>query len=273
MSEQHSTAYTMLEYSVQDESGGFAVITGEIGSGKTTIINSLIKSIKNKYTIAKITNSQKYIRDLLPWVMAEYGLKTDGYTIESNYNRFKQYVNDSYDKGKPCLLVIDEAQNYQIATLEGLRTLTNINDCDTQKIKLILSGQSELLDKLSGPKLRQFQQRVLIQYHLKPLSKDESLEYINYRINEAGGRNDIFTYDASVLIWYYSRGIPRVINTLCEMSLVYGYAEQKKQIDTGLIRTIIKDRASGGLFRERENQSSNCNVDQISTLIHAEKLT
>ncbi len=253
-SQRHSLAFGMLEYGLQDDSGGFAVITGEVGSGKTTLINRLLSTIDKDKVVGVISHTHKEFGDLLPWVMMSYGLPYEGLDKVTLYQQFINFVNEEYKQGKRCLLIIDEAQNLDLETLEQLRMLTNVNS-QQQKLKLILSGQPQLLSKLKSPDLDQFAQRVAIQYHLEALNKDEGQAYIKHRLNKSGGSEELFDEGAIIQIWYHSRGIPRVINNLCDLSLVYGFAEQKIKIDADIVRRVVQDRKHGGLFNgNQDNQ-------------------
>ena len=226
------------------------VITGEVGSGKTTLIRKLLIDINDSATIGLLSHAAYKFNELLEWILSVYGIEyTSGSKVEQ-YQKLINFINKEFSQNRLCILIIDEAQNLDLDALEQLRMLTNLNTENGQKLQLILSGQPELLSKLRQPELSQFAQRVSVQYHIEPLAKDECVSYIKHRLSIAGDRLDIFDTAACIMIWYYSRGIPRVINSICDLSLVYGYAEQKNTIDTEIIRAVMQDRKSGGLFLE-----------------------
>lgn len=256
-SKRHSLAYGMLKYGLQDDSGGFAVITGEVGAGKTTLLNKLLTAIDERTTVGLISQTQRNSDELFRWVMMSYKLPYQGMDKVELYERFVEFTEQQYAKGKCCLLIIDEAQNLELEALEELRMLTNVNTDRGQKLKLILSGQPQLLAKLKMPELKQFAQRVAIQYHLDSLNKEEGLEYIRHRLRKAGADADLIDEGASTIVWYYSRGIPRVMNKLCDMSLVYGFAEQRQNINAELVKKVIQDREIGGLFSDSNLDDNN----------------
>ena len=151
------------------------------------------------------------------------------------------------------MLIIDEAQNLSIDTLEELRMLSNINADKNQVLQLILVGQPELRSTLMLPSLRQFAQRISVNYHLEALSAQETVSYIHHRIKTAGGDEALFPERSCSLVWYYSRGIPRVINTICDTALVYGFAEQSEVIETSIVKDVVRDRKMGGIFAGRSD--------------------
>lgn len=250
LSKQHSFAYAMLQYAMQNEGGGYTVVTGEIGSGKTTLIRKLLAEISDQMNIGTVSQTYCDYDGLLRLIMATFNLDYKGRSNVELYQDFVRFVSRCYQSGSRTILIIDEAQNLSIETLESLRMLSNINTDQGQMLQLILVGQPELLQTLSSPQLLQFAQRVAVQYHLPPLLKQEGINYIKHRLQVANGDQDLFDESACVAIWYYSRGIPRVINTICDLTLVYAFAEQRKSIDLDLVRKVIQDRKSGGLFGE-----------------------
>lgn len=164
------------------------------------------------------------------------------------YQRFVDFVISEYAQGRRTVLIIDEAQNMSVETLEELRMLSNINADKDQALQVILSGQRELRETLRRPELVQFAQRIAVDYHLKPLSYDETSAYIQHRLKIAGGDPALFDTDACAAVFRYSGGIPRLINLLCDTALVYGYAEQKDRIDARLVTDVAREKQEGGIF-------------------------
>src|ERR1700724_4740338 len=186
----HSMAFTMLEFGVMNNAG-FTVITGEIGSGKTTLVRHLLKKISPQITVGLISNSPQGRQELLQWILMSLGQPFEG-----NYPRiFKQlqdYLYGQYANGRRTILIIDEAQNLEPEALEHLRMISNINADKFQILQLILVGQPQLRDLLLAPKLHQFAQRISSDFHLSPLDSKEVTKYIDFRLEAGGGRGPPF---------------------------------------------------------------------------------
>ncbi len=259
LSKKYSLAFAMLEYGLLSESGGFIILTGEIGTGKTTLINKMINKT-NDVTVGMVSYTSSNFEELLQLILMSFKLEYKSKSKIERYQDLMNYLELQYTKNKRCILIIDEAQNVDIDTLEKIRMLSNINSDKGQKIQIVLSGQPELLENLKSPDLIQLSQRVSIQYNIEPLTKEECAEYISHRLTVAGGDISIFDEISINWVWYYSRGIPRVVNSICDLALVYGYAEQKYIIDLDVIKYVIRDRKVGGLFVDF---SEVCNVEEI----------
>ncbi len=246
-SKKHSMALTMLQYGLMNQAG-ITVITGEVGSGKTTLIRKLLSEIDDDISTGLISNTHESFGDLLQWVSMAFDLDYKGKDKIALYDAFANYVIDEYAKSKRTVLIIDEAQNLSPSVLEELRMLSNINADKDQVMQLILVGQPELRETLQRQDLRQFAQRVSADYHLAPLLLSEAIAYIQHRLKVAGGNEDIFEVDACKIIWKYSGGIPRLINTICDTALVYAYAEQLKSVSRKLAAEVIVEKQKGGIF-------------------------
>jgi len=240
-------ALTMLQYGLMNQAG-ITVITGEVGSGKTTLIRKLLSEIDDDISTGLISNTHESFGDLLQWVSMAFDLDYKGKDKIALYDAFANYVIDEYAKSKRTVLIIDEAQNLSPSVLEELRMLSNINADKDQVMQLILVGQPELRETLQRQDLRQFAQRVSADYHLSPLLLSEAIAYIQHRLKVAGGNEDIFEVDACKIIWKYSGGIPRLINTICDTALVYAYAEQLKSVSRKLAAEVIVEKQKGGIF-------------------------
>lgn len=246
-SRKHQMALTMLEYGLTNQAP-ISVVTGEVGSGKTTLVRALLNQLPENLTIGTITNTQAEMGDLLQWVMMSLGREFRNKQKVELYNDFVMFLIEEYAQGRRTVLIIDEAQNLSVDTLEELRMLSNVNADKDQVLQLMLVGQPELRATLNRVELRQFAQRVASSYHLEPLTRDETHQYIAHRIEVAGGLPSLFEAAASDKVWYHSRGIPRMVNTLCDLAFVYGYAEQKERIDVPVIQDVVTDRKEGGFF-------------------------
>ena len=247
LGKKHSAALSILQYGLLNQAG-FTVITGEIGCGKTTLIRYLLDHMKQDVTVGLITNTHRTFGDLLQWILLAYGLDFRGKEKAEEYRIFVDFVVGEYARGHRTVLIIDEAQNLDAETLEELRVLSNVNADKDQVLQLILAGQPDLRDTLRAPHLLQFAQRVAADYHLEPLSASETREYIRHRIRVAGGAPGLFGKDACEEVHDYSRGVPRLINILCDTALVYGYAAQRRRITTAIVREVVRDKSRGGLF-------------------------
>jgi type II secretory pathway predicted ATPase ExeA len=247
MATRHRHALTMLEY-VLHEASGFALITGEVGCGKTTVVRHFLDRLDGALNVGFITNTHPGIGSLLPWIAESLGLDAGKAPGSELYRRFLNFLLESHAAGRRTVLVIDEAQNLSVAGLEELRVLTNLNSGKDLLLQTILIGQPELRDTLRLQSLRQFAQRIAIDYHIEALQRDETQAYVRHRLEVAGGSVELFTSDAIECIHESVRGVPRLINTLCDTALVYGYAEQSAAIGLDIVELVIRDRVLGGLL-------------------------
>jgi len=245
---QHSAALAMLEYGFMNQVG-ITVITGEIGSGKTSLVRHLLNKHEFDVTLGLITNTHRSFGELMPWVSFAFGLEYRNKDKVELYEAFVNFVIQEYAKGRRTVLVIDEAQNMNADILEEARMLSNINADKDQVLQLILLGQPELRDRLRQPNLEQFAQR------LEPLGAEETRGYIEHRLQVAGGDPSLFDGAACEIVYEHSRGVPRLINILCDTALVYAFAEQKPKIDTEILGEVIGDKAKGGIFPSESRDS------------------
>jgi type II secretory pathway predicted ATPase ExeA len=243
----HRMAFGMLEFGVMNNAG-FTVITGEIGSGKTTLVRHLLKRLDPKnINVGVISNTPQCKEDLLQWILMSLGQPFDGNTAVL-LKRFQDFLYSQYNNRHRTILIVDEAQNLGQDALEGLRMLSNINVDKHQFLQLILVGQPQLKELLSSPQMLQFAQRVSSDFHLKPLAQDDVAKYIDFRLSSVGARAEIFTDDACKMIAAASHGIPRVINILCDTALVYGFSAGSHRINSKLVALVIEDKRNYGIF-------------------------
>jgi len=241
LSKKHKEAFAHLLYGIRNRSG-FVEITGEIGTGKTTICRTLLDQADPEVEIAFIFNPYLSATELLRAINEDFGIKSSAVTKKELIDELNAHLLERRKQGKNCVLLIDEAQNLSTPVLEQIRLLSNL-ETDTEKLlQIILVGQPELQEMLSSPELRQLNQRITARYHLKPLDYNEMVQYIWHRITKAGGRGKIrFTPRALREIYKYSRGIPRLINAVCDRALLIGYTRETKKIDHAIIKRTVKE--------------------------------
>jgi len=246
-SEQHHMALTLLEYSLMNQAG-FCVLSGGIGTGKTTLIRHLLSQLEKDVTVGLISNTHRAFGELLQWVLVAFGIDAAGKDKAGMHNAFVNFMIGEYAKGRRTLLIIDEAQNLGAETLEELRMLSNINADKDQVLQVFLVGQPGLRDLLLRPDLEQFAQRIVVDYHLEPLDAAETTAYVRHRITVAGGDAMLFDDPACEAVYRYSRGTPRLINLLCDTALVFGYGARAKRIDGNLVEEVAQAKRKGGIF-------------------------
>ena len=253
LGKSHRRAMNVLEYGVEGDAG-ITVISGEVGTGKTTLVRNLLAELGDDVTVGMITNTQRNFGDLLKWVLLAYEIDTDESDHVRLYHILVEFLTQEHRRGQRVLLIIDEAQNLTPEALEDIRMLTNINVDKDLVLQLILVGQPELIEMLRKKELRQFAQRVSADFLLEPLTFRETERYIRHRIEVVGGEKNLFAQTAFATVYYHSGGIPRIINTICDMALVYGFADGKLRIRKEIILDAIRDRKVGGLvIRDDQN--------------------
>lgn len=245
MSPGHENAYSHLEYAIQ-ESKGFVVVTGEVGSGKTTLINYLLRKVPQAIHVGIINNTFVQPRELLKMICHEFELQTEDADKTVLLTRFYNYLLEQYAKRERVILIIDEAQNLPERSLEEIRMLSNLESEKHHLIQMILVGQPQLKEKLRRKRMEQFVQRVTVQCHLDALDEEQVESYILHRLTVAGARDlGLFDPEALKAIYKHTRGIPRLINTLCDAAFVYGYADDVKVIGQDLIEAAAQARDLG----------------------------
>ena len=246
LSKGHSTALTLLRYSLLNRQG-FTVVSGEVGGGKTTLINRLLDEMKTGMTVGLINFTTRSFGDMGEWIMMAYGLPYKNKSKVELYDDFVQFMIREYAAGRPVVLIVDEAQNLGIRGLEEIRMLSNVNAQKDYLLHVILVGQPELRSLLQSPQLRQLTQRVSVAYHLKRLTDEEVRQYILHRVTHVGGSADLFEPEAIGLIAAASDGIPRLVNTFCDLALVYAFSEERTTVGAAEVRAVLEDRRRMGL--------------------------
>ncbi len=251
----HAEALAQLEYGVR-ERRGFIVLTGEVGSGKTSLLRAFLQRLGDSAEVAYVVNSMMPFDGILEYVLDDFGIATAGQSRAQRLLALKKFLLQRHAERLDTLIVIDEAQNLDGGTLEQIRQLSNFETTTQKLLQIILVGQPELKEKLSRPELRQLRQRIGILGSIRSLTPKEAKEYILYRIRVARGLNGsaeppkpeemIFTDGAMEKIAKYAQGNPRMINTVCDHCLLVGYADQKRIIEPATVREVI------GYLEERD---------------------
>lgn len=241
MSSSHKKVLSYLDYGIR-ERVGFILLTGEVGSGKTTIIRNLIKKNLTDVVLSKVFNTRVDSEQLIAMINDDFGLPVinkDKITLLRDLNTF---LIDQFVKGSKPVLIIDEAQNLNHDLLEEIRMLSNLETDNAKLLQIILVGQPELRKTLASASLVQLRQRISINCHIQPLSRFEIELYILHRLEKAGDRKAVsFSNDTIDMIFTYSRGIPRLINILCDFIMLAAFAEETRTIDAALVQDIIGD--------------------------------
>lgn len=246
LSDRHRRALNMLEFAVLGEAG-FTLITGEVGTGKTLLIKHFLRKIGTSANIGLIENTHQEFGSLMDWMLSAFDLDEGGRERASRYKRFVRFLQAENEANRRTFLIVDEAQNLNMKALEELRIFSNINLGKRPMLQVILCGQPELLDKLNRPQLRQFAQRISVSYKLSRLTLTETRDYIRYRLWRAGGRADLFDDGACAAAFRLSRGVPRVVNLICDAALVFGFGEGVRRIGLKCMLDVVDTMQDGGL--------------------------
>jgi type II secretory pathway predicted ATPase ExeA len=254
LGKKHAMALAMLQYSLVSRAG-ITVLSGEVGAGKTTLIRHVLSQVDKSVSVGLISNTHRNFGEFLQWVSLAFGLEFEKKGKVALYQQLIDFLLDRYRQGLRTVLIIDEAQNLSLDTLEEIRLLSNINVDKHHILQIILAGQPELRRKLRRPELEQFIQRVAVAYYLTPLTAEETDNYIIHRLTLAGGDPGLFDVGARRFIHHQSGGIPRLINILCDTALVYGFADRKRQINAETIYAVVQDKIKGGLLATRKREA------------------
>jgi len=243
LSASHREALAQLSYGIRARKG-FIVLTGEVGTGKTTLIHSLLNDLNETTHTALIFSTVVSQIDLLRYVCEEFRLMEPRQRREELHDYLvllNEFLLEKYRLGENCVLIIDEAQNLSAEVLESIRMLSNFETSTDKLLQILLVGQPELALRLNTPELRQLKQRITLRHDLQALTLKECQEYITNRLQIAGGNGKIFTPTAIETVYLYSSGIPRLVNVLCDSAMLTSYAVGKNEIDTSIIREVAED--------------------------------
>jgi general secretion pathway protein A len=244
----HQEALSYLRYGIEGHAG-FVVITGEIGSGKTTMLQSLLGRLDRNTTVARIVNTMLDARELLEAILLDFGMDPTGLSKPVMLHRLGAFLVQQRQANRLSLLVIDEAQNLSLPALEEIRMLSNLETEKSKLIQIILIGQPELRDTLALPQLEQLRQRITVSYHLQPLDAAETHNYINHRLRRAAIGSPIeFPRSVTDVIHSRSRGVPRIINVIADATLLFAYGVDRRDIDVTIAREALEELDATGVL-------------------------
>ena len=244
----HKRAYAVLEYGILS-GAPITVVTGEVGAGKTTLVQQLLQSIDDTITVGLISNAQGGRGELLQWVLNALSVDDDGTgDYVALFQILQNFLVDEYSAGRRVILIIDEAQNLSPEGLEELRMLTNINSNKDEVLQLVLVGQPQLRKMIMHPDLQQFAQRVSAFYHIPPMDRDTMGDYVRHRMMHAGGSGNEFTDQALDHIYHASEGVPRLVNKLCDFALLYTATETQDVVTARAVDEVLSDGIFVGNF-------------------------
>ena len=251
LSESHREALAHLIYAAKERKG-FTVITGEVGTGKTTLVRAFLSRLNGKVKTAYVFNPKLTSIDFLRYISEDLGLKEEKISKGQYIAQLHNFLLEQYSRNEQVILIVDEAQNLSPALLEEVRLLTNLETSKNKLLQVMLIGQPELDKVLDNHQFRQLKQRVSLRYHLQSLNKEEAKEYIENRLNRAGAADThIFTTKAFEKIYAYSKGIPRLINITCDNALLAGFTAGQKVVGDRTIREVI-DQLEGRSVPEKK---------------------
>jgi general secretion pathway protein A len=242
-SAKHREAFNHLLYGIRERKG-FVQLTGEVGAGKTTLCRAMLEQLNGVYSTALILNPALNADQLMKAITTEFGLPVQGLNLDrlDSLAVFNEFLLRQVEQGKETVLIIDEAQDLGEDMLEQIRLLSNLETDDRKLLQIVLMGQPELRDRLNKHELRQLRQRITVRYHLHPLSRYEVSQYIQHRLEISGAKGaPYFTRPAMWRIFNYSKGIPRLVNAICDKALLAGYVQQREKIDYGTVGLAIRE--------------------------------
>ncbi len=251
LSRVHQDALAHLRLGLESDAG-FTVVTGEVGAGKTTVLQTLLRSLDGRTTVARLVNTLLNPAELLEAILIDFGADDVPVSKPAMIRDLARFLVEERLQDRRVLVVIDEAQNLPHGSLEELRMLSNLETEKSKLMQIILVGQPDLRDRLNSVDLEQLNQRITVRYHLNPLDARDTHDYINHRLRCAAiDRPMQFSPDLSATIHERSGGIPRMINVICDATLMAGYGEDRHRITPALVATVIAELESAGILGSR----------------------
>jgi len=240
-SPKHREAFNHLLYGIRERKG-FVQMTGEVGAGKTTLCRAMLEQLDDRYATALILNPIMSANELVKAIAQEFGLTVNGLDRLDTLAVLNQFLLQQVEHGKDTVLIIDEAQDLTDELLEQVRLLSNLETDNRKLLQIILFGQPELRGRLNNPRLRQLRQRITVRYHLPPLQRQEVIQYVQHRLHVSGGNGTpYFTQPALWRVYHYSKGIPRLVNAVCDKALLAGYVQQSERIDFRMVGQAVRE--------------------------------
>src|SRR6266403_5092200 len=240
-SAKHREAFNHLLYGIRERKG-FVQLTGEVGAGKTTLCRAMLEQLDGHYATALILNPVMSPDELIKAIAIEFGLPVNGLDRLDTIAVINQFLLQQVERKQETVLIIDEAQDLTDELLEQVRLLSNLETDNRKLLQIVLMGQPELRDRLNNPKLRQLRQRITVRYHLLPLKRAEVNQYIQHRLEVSGAKGaPYFTQPALWRVFNYSKGIPRLVNAVCDKALLAGFVERRDRIGFGMIGRAVHE--------------------------------
>jgi len=241
LTEKHREALNHLLYGIRERKG-YVQLTGEVGAGKTTVCRAMLRQLDNHFYTALIVNPVLSANELMRAIATEFALDVKDLDRHGTVAAINAFLIAQVQQCGDAVLIIDEAQNLTEELLEQVRLLSNLEMENRKLLQIVLLGQPELRDRLNSPRLRQLRQRITVRYHLGPLTRPELAEYIQHRLNLAGAKGrPTFTKPALWRVYNYSRGIPRLVNAICDKSLLAGFVEHSDVINYRMVGRAIRE--------------------------------
>jgi general secretion pathway protein A len=267
----HQEALNYLRFGIEGHAG-FVVITGEIGSGKTTMLQSLLGRLDRNTTVARLVNTMLDPRELLDAIMLDFGMDPTGLSKPVLLHKLAAFLVQQRQAGRLTLLVIDEAQNLSLPALEEVRMLSNLETEKSKLIQIVMTGQPELRQKLQLPQLEQLRQRITVSYHLQPLDPDETAKYINHRLKRAAiGAPMEFPPAVTELVHQRSRGVPRMINVIADATLLFAYGVDRRDIDVAIAQEALGELDATGVLASYESESVRAAAESTVSVAETEE--
>ena len=253
-----------MEYGVNEDTG-ITLLTGDTGIGKTTLIRHMLTKFEDDFSIATIYNADVDSKQLLGLIIEAFGLNSSAKGKSKALKLIESSLKGMHDNGQKPVIIIDDAQNLHQKTLEIVRLLSNLQDHDRMLVQIILVGQTEFKKKLEDPAMASLVQRIGITYHIVPFSQKETETYVAHRLKIAGGIGDIFDKEALEIVYTISQGNPHSVNLICDHALVYGLADDKKNIDSHIIQQVIKDNPDLAKLKDSKEDQNPDQTDETSS--------
>ncbi len=260
LSGSHKRALLYLNYGIS-ENAGFILVTGEVGTGKTTLIRSMMQKLKSDIKPARINNTRVSSEQLISMINDDFGIEVKGRDKTGMLEDLTGFLIDQFSRGRKSVIIIDEAQNLSPDLLEEIRLLSNLETDKSKLLQIVLVGQPELMKVLAQPRLRQLRQRISISCHIQPLTPDETEEYIFHRLEVAGNRQAVKFQEGAVgLVHKFSRGVPRLINIACDFLMLSAFVEEIKEISVDAVKEIIGElETSHGYWNDEKPEAGRDN--------------